>query len=155
MILCLQLFYFSLAVFFLKLIVFLTDSICLLLFSEKKKKQISVLIMVLWEAFSLLVSCIRVLLTGYSLLLQNQPTFFELQQAQGNCFSLLAVKNKPFCLLPSKKGFSSVFLRSMLLFFVLQNCLQNLLNHLLKYPIRLMNFRTCCLFQCIQYCHFL
>ena len=44
----------------------------------RKKKQISVLIMVLWEAFSLLVSCIRVLLTGYSLLLQNQPTFFEL-----------------------------------------------------------------------------
>ena len=44
----------------------------------QKKKQISVLIMVLWEAFSLLVSCIRVLLTGYSLLLQNQPIFFEL-----------------------------------------------------------------------------
>ena len=37
----------------------------------QKKKQISVLIMVLWEGFSLLVSCIRVLLTGFT-----KPAYF-------------------------------------------------------------------------------
>ena len=37
----------------------------------RKKKQISVLIMVLWEGFSLLVSCIRVLLTGFT-----KPAYF-------------------------------------------------------------------------------